>query len=315
MRDKYKYLALILGRKQRKAFMEDLATVRTKKLRGIVNSFAVNTARASALSVTFAEIAFRVRRDQWCMDYSIYKTEGNIPEPLSEFTPSPKCRGEFENQISKFASLTPEHLGELLSHWGAGYVNLMLQTTTGMEVTMDTLLSSTVIESWIAFETLAADLWVRAVDVGPTILRTRLQASRKLLTPDDNIGVAVLGEIDPQRKFGSSLREIGRVSFQRLDYIKRFYNIAFEHDFDKVFDAVDGGYIKALSAIRNTLIHNAGKADKTFKKQIQPFPKLRDIGINKPIRLDGESVKRLANVSHLLGAKLIHFVDDVLTTP
>jgi len=179
--------------------------------------------------VTFAEIGFRVRRDQLCIDYSIFKKHGLIPEPLSKFKPSPQCKAEFETQLNKFVNLKQEQRSELLNDWGAGYVKAMLETEPGMEVSMNALLSSTVIESWTAFETLASDLWVKAVDIGPAPLRTRLLAAHKgqWLTPDDNIGVAALGEIDPQRKFGSSLREIGRVSFQRLEYIKRFYHIAF----------------------------------------------------------------------------------------
>jgi hypothetical protein len=117
-RQNYKYTKLILGAKQREAFMQDLATVRTKRLRRIVNSFAASIGRLSALSVAMSEIAYRVRREQWSMDYAIFKTHGFIPEPLINFKVSPECRGEFDRQIAKFNALPRAKLGELISDWG-----------------------------------------------------------------------------------------------------------------------------------------------------------------------------------------------------
>src|SRR5713101_4068751 len=174
MRDKYKYLKLILGAGERKALMEDLATVRTKKLHRLVNNFAASTARISALGVALSEVAYRVRRDQKSMDYAIFKHYGYVPEPLVDFKPSPKCREEFDRQMAKFESLSREELSLYIYHWGAGYINLMLATAHGMEETMEALLASVLIDSWMAFETLASDLWVKAIDVGPSILRKRL---------------------------------------------------------------------------------------------------------------------------------------------
>jgi hypothetical protein len=77
----------------------------------------------------------------------------------------------------------------------------------------------------------------------------------------------------------------------------------------------EGGYITALAAFRNTLIHNAGKADKRFIKQVQSFAEFRSIKPKDVLVLDGEVVRKLHNSAIVLGWKLIQLVDDVLTPP
>ena len=77
----------------------------------------------------------------------------------------------------------------------------------------------------------------------------------------------------------------------------------------------EGGYITALAAFRNTLIHNGGKADKKFVKQVQSFAEFRSIKPKEVLVLDGEVVRKLHNSAIVLGWKVIEFVDDVLTPP
>jgi hypothetical protein len=316
MRDKYKYLALISGRTKRRSFLDDLATVRTKKLHRIANAFALNTGRAAALSVALAEVAYSIRRDQWCMDYAAYKTGGEVEPPFTVFQPSAKLRAEFAIQHGQWVSLSAEELSPLLAKWGAGTINLMLQSVPGMDVSMEALLSSVVIESWIAFETLVSDLWVTAVDIGPAILRKKVLAKtlKTNKSGDDPLDLASHEDIefDPAKRLGTAYREARRVSFQRLFFIIRNYEIVFGPQIKTLFQS-DGGYITALSACRNVLIHNAGKADITFIKQVTSFDELKDIKPKQKLPLNGDLVAKLRNASTSLGAKLIHLVDDVLT--
>src|SRR2546429_1017364 len=272
MRDKYKYLELISGRAQWEGFVQDLRTVRTRKLHVICDAFASNVGRTNALSLGFAETAFQMRQQQWCVDYAMYETEGLVRPPFTVFTPSKALSERYLTEINKSLAMPLEERSGLLANWGATSVANLARAEAGMDWSIESLLSSVVIETWTTFEVLASDLWVRAINVGGPVLKERLKSAHKgqWLTPDDNIGVRELCDIDT-RKFGSALLDLGRVSFAKLEYIKRFYSLAFAHDFERFFKSVDNGYITALSAIRNVLIHNAGKADKTFKKQVQPF--------------------------------------------
>jgi len=309
----YKYIKLILGWKQREAFMQDLAIVRTKRLHKVVNSFATSIDRLSALSLSMSEIAYRVRREQWSMDYSIFKVHHIIPEPLTNFNISPECRVEFDRQIEKFNSLPRPKLSEFMATWGAGYIIMMLDASTGMRESIEALLCSVIIESWTTFETLSSDLLVSAVDVGPARLRQRMirRAVKPEWSHDEQEDVEDL-EYDPAKKFGSALLESGGISFRSLRLIKKNYELVFGAKIKTAFEAEDG-YIDVLSAYRNALVHNAGRADRTFTKQVKGFPQFEKIKKKTKLALDGELVAKFKTTAASVGAKLIHFVDDVLT--
>ena len=169
------------------------------------------------------------------------------------------------------------------------------------------------IESWITFETLSSDLWVTALDIGPARLRQRMMrtAVKPELVHEELENVEDL-EYDPAKKFGSALRESGGVSFRSLRLIKKNYELAFGAKVKTVFEAEER-YISVLSAYRNALVHNAGRADGTFKKQVKDFPQFEKIKKKAKLDLDGELVAKFKSASASAGAQLIHFVDDVLT--
>lgn len=317
MRDKYKYLALVSGRKQRKDWMEDLATVQTKKLHRIVNAFALNTARASALAVALAEVAYTIRRDQWCLDSARHTVEGKLTSPFVDSPVPPAVAKEYARLLTNWILAPAEQHSSLIGHFGVRSVNVMVTHTTGMDVSMEALLSSVIIESWIAFETLVADLWVTAVDSGPAILRKRVLLKTIKAGNDNNpVDFASTDDIeyDPARKLESALRQARKVSFQKLSLITRNYETAFTSRVKTIFGH-DNGYIAALAAYRNALIHNGGRADRTFLNQVKPFPEFKSIKKNRKLALNGELVSKLRHTSATVGAKLIHFVDDILTPP
>ena len=285
-----------------------------------MEAFVANFQRTASFAIMPSHIAAWVRRDQAIADYTLQQTGGELKPDLSQFdNPFPsQYHSEFlRNARDYLASLTPEKDKEQLGRWGVEYIEQLLATIIPMRKSMEGILSAIIIESWTAFESLSSDLWVAAVDYGPRELRLRVANTNQLLKPDDNIGPKQLfeAEYDPSKNYGSSLRELGRVSFQKLDYIKRFYAIAFNHDLEQMFKEVEDGYIKALAAFRNALIHNAGKADKHFTRQVASFPELRSIKPNEPLLLDGALVKRLQNTSLSLGTRLLQFVDAILAPP
>jgi hypothetical protein len=317
-KDKYKYEALISGRKKREAFVRDLATVRSRKLHGICNTFAVNTGRMSALSLAMAEIAYQIRRDQWCLDYAMFETEREVKPPFTIFQPSEKVRAEYAIQLDKCIAMSVSQQSGLRANWGADSIRYMLLFTPGMDSAMEALLSSVVIGSWIAFETLASDLWVAALDYGPAIVRQRVwQKNPKTDKSDDPLDATPPEELgfDPKniRKLGSAYHKARKVSFRRLHLIIRNYEIAFTSKIKTHFRTGQGKYITALSAYRNALIHNGGKADSIFVKQVKDLPEFGGIKAKQKLKLDGELVAKLRTASTELGADLIHFVDDLLT--
>jgi hypothetical protein len=316
----YKYGKAVLGKRRWEDCIMDLVKTRTEALRPVVDAFVKNVNRSNCSVLAPSQIAWKVRRDQVISDCAMMAATGKL-EPLFDkfdeaFEPGHKYREEFENLTKKFFSnLTPENHSRLIYKYGVGYIDVLLAETSAMRSAIEALFGSLIIEAWITFETLAADLWVVAVDTGPKDIRLRVANSNKLLKPDDNIGAKELfdAEFDPSSNYGSSLRELGRISFQKLDHIKRFYSIAFTSDFDAIFNEVEDGYILALSAFRNALIHNSGKADKKFVKQVQGFEEFREIQAGEKLWLDGERVAKLQWAARALSVRLVKFVDDLIS--
>jgi hypothetical protein len=181
---------------------------------------------------------------------------------------------------------------------------------------MEALLASTAIQSWMAFEVLASDLWVRAIDYGPVRLRKRVaRKALKAEKSDDPADLISDDDIDhdPQKRYGSYLLQARKVSFGRLSFIKSNYETAFS---DKVKDVFKSDkQIDALSAFRNALIHAGGKADAHFRKQVAKFPEYSKFKKNRKIALDGQLVAKLRTAATKVGTGLLHYVDDVMTPP
>jgi hypothetical protein len=317
MRDR-KYLHLVVGRARLRATYSELEAVRSRRLRRVVKTFTENIQRVTNLAIGLGAVAYSIRRDQWCVDYSTFKAEGVVKEPFVVFAPSDAVRKEYARQMEIIDALPEERASELTGHWGAGSIGVMLKTTPGMDIFIDALLSSVIVESWIAFETLVSDLWVAAIDFGPARLRKQLILRiGRLESSEDALDAPKLDDVehDPSRKLGSALREARRVSFQRLYRIIRYYELVFGKEVKKIFRDTERGYISVVSAYRNAFIHNGGRADATFLRQIGGRAEFKKIKRNQKLLLDGQLVKKLSSASIEVGTKLIQFVDDVLTPP
>jgi hypothetical protein len=170
-----------------------------------------------------------------------------------------------------------------------------------------------ILSAWTAFECLASDLWVAGVDQGTMEIRNRVadhtwKASEAIPTQG-----AHTWQFDSRTHYGSWLRERGKVSFLKLEYIKSNYKIAFGDDCKNLFDTVTDGYIYALSAVRNVLTHNSGIADKQFLQMAQRFTELKEITKGQLVLLDGDLVRKLSFASLELGHALIKHVDGLLS--
>jgi hypothetical protein len=263
-----------------------------------------------------AHLALLARRGQLWADYIDQKLGRSINPESKEYSRDlSQEEAELARAlVAKHASPTDSEFKELIDNMGIKYIEHSLEIDKDMQESMIAVLSTIVLESWTAFESLASDLWVTAVDQGPKDIRNRLMLSKNWLTPDDQITPEKIHEIEyDARQLGSFLREVGKVSFQKLDYIRRFYSAALRKETDQLFEKTGGGYIFALSGFRNALVHNAGKADKRFVKAVARFVEFRSIKPKDVLVLDGEVVRKLHNSAIVLGLKLIQFVDNVLT--
>ena len=130
-------------------------------------------------------------------------------------------------------------------------------------------------------------------DTSGTALANLTCQSRQLNQSGDNIRpeTVIATGVHPKERFGTFLRALERVSFGKLHEIRKFYQLAFGKDVIRLFDSIDDGYIEALAAFRNVIIHCGSKADEKFVEQVKRFPELRHIKIGDEVILDGVLVK------------------------
>ena len=128
--------------------------------------------------------------------------------------------------MEKFKALSPGQITEVKIHLGVNCIEALIKMRPEMQASADALFGSVVMESWTAFECLAADLWVIVVNNGPAKFRQDVLASKYL---KNGKSTSSKGEkassIDPGKDFAGGLREQGRVSFQTLWNIQNYYEI------------------------------------------------------------------------------------------
>ncbi len=313
----YKYFNLIHGRHVRR---DRLLNLRSPCLRPVAKAFYQNVARMDSFSVFPSVVAAEALQKQLWRDYAVFKVTGALSAHRSR-PYGKKKESAIQREIQKLAKAEQKRwmsgkaqIRDKIKR-GADRINEMLSHEVGANQSMEAILFSVVIESWTAFETLAADLWFVALDHGPAEWRTRTLAKSSKFKKGNDLEVSASVDpnraSDPHEKFGSALRDADKISFQKLGLITFWYKTAFGQDISKVFKQVP--YISALSAVRNVINHKAGIADSIYVNAVKDFPELSNIKPNELIQLNGEIVREMENAALLLGGNLVLYVDSGLT--
>src|SRR5579864_5644027 len=179
----------------------------------------------------------------------------------------------------------------------------------------DTMMSSQLILSWSAFETLAGDLWEEAVNAHPRILanmRAGVRANTRGTQESKTLPMRFLEMhgYDIKNKMGTILIE-HRGPFQTLDKIADAYQSTFPRgacsasspEFWKNPD------VRSACAIRNLIIHQAGVIDEDFSKQHRGDPRLSGYKPGERFALDGELMRKILPGLYLFAGELIRSVD------
>ncbi len=105
-----------------------------------------------------------------------------------------------------------------------GQIDEMLSHEMGSNQSMEAIMFSVVVETWIAFETLAADLWFTALDHGPAEWRNRVLLKSSKFKKGDDLEFV---EGDPSKmsdvgkKFGSHYET--RTKFHSRNFVTLFF--------------------------------------------------------------------------------------------
>jgi len=189
------------------------------------------------------------------------------------------------------------------------------------KLAFESLIGSILIGTWTAFETLAGDLWVTALNENPRLGVRALGAEPK--PGDDNnerrrttrikqaLPIQRLQRYDYNLKhaLGDLLRE--KWDFGRRDETRDAYKAAFgltpedASELDNIFDNIE---LRWLAAMRNALVHRGGIADEQFLSLVETHPTWGKTEVGKPITINGLLAAPLVENAIGRGLKLLAFV-------
>jgi hypothetical protein len=154
---------------------------------------------------------------------------------------------------------------------------------------------------------MAGDLWEQALNFSPGNLAT--------LSGDKGQGKSIsldrikLYEFDLREKMGTILR--GKYGgLHALSDIKNAYRHAFADDADAIMAAVNHPAIGKLNAVRNLIVHKAGKVDQAYVDRTKNFDGLPIATLGEALPIDGQFVADLLGSTTSICFALLKSVDE-----
>jgi hypothetical protein len=175
----------------------------------------------------------------------------------------------------------------------------------------DAWLSAQLTGTWTAFEAMAEELWINALNLHPRGL-AELKGAKKGSSEDKKVDLKWLQmhDYDLSSKMGFVLSK--RYSFDKLDEIRNAYNDAFGDDENIISTIISNRDLDALALTRHVIVHNGGIMDAEYLKRKSVLPSAILGNAGDHLRLDGEVVAMLMTPVMQLGWHLIAAVDQWL---
>jgi hypothetical protein len=260
-----------------------------------------------------------------------------IAANLSKFNdPSGQCRGSVSGKdMDELADLVSRFMNDpsgsplpMAGFTVLSSVSLERYVTAQTQSMYGTIMSSQLILSWSAFETLANDLWKEAVNAHPGTLA--LMKAKKEKGISNQKAENEKQKIE-QEKRETTLVPMWLIERHGFDVSKCIGNIlAVKYGGMRSLDEIADRYvstfprgciagniefwndehIRASSAVRNLLIHKAGKVDKEFKEQRGKYAELACCDIDDQLFIDGKLVSDLIRGMVAFTKRLIVAVDE-----
>jgi hypothetical protein len=187
---------------------------------------------------------------------------------------------------------------------------------------VDAWLASQIIAAWTAFETLATDLWITALNIHPHGLSELKgkQGRRKFISGEERYGKDEAKTVplnllqkyryDLSRNMGTILKE--RFNLSSLAGIRTAYSASFFKDFQNICAVITDKHLDAISAVRNVIVHRGGQIDNEYYRRSRSLNSCPKGDIGTPLLLDAEIVSKLVAPTISLGCRLISTVDEWL---
>jgi hypothetical protein len=173
--------------------------------------------------------------------------------------------------------------------------------SNGTEAILSTMLTTT----YAAVETLAADLWVAALN-RHRVLATVYMSKNKERTIDwDRL---VKHGLDLRKTMGTILYDTNKTTFQSFGDIKNAYTGAFGSEIDAIF--ADTTLVFHAEQIRHLFAHRGGVVDEKFRKKMRSCTDFDRAEVGDYIKLDGPIVRKYSEGCLEFASKLFNFVDN-----
>ncbi|QIF01811.1 hypothetical protein [Roseimicrobium sp. ORNL1] len=184
----------------------------------------------------------------------------------------------------------------------------------------ESLLLVMILNSWSAFEILATDLWIAAVNFGDESFAANVGGlSRK--DSKSFTYAQIHPHIDNLRnRLGTLLVEAERVKMDCFRQIKENYKLAFGKVLEELFELHKGNpaNILVLESLRNLLMHRGEVVDSDFETQVKEasgctIPYLLSLKEGDIFLVDGHIAGTLTYSVLQFGSKLIRIMDEIIT--
>lgn len=161
-----------------------------------------------------------------------------------------------------------------------------------------------IMSAYATFETLAADLWIAAVNRHVSLAKNWAEQN-----PNKQFNMVDLYSRggDLSKSSGTALHQTRKVTFESLKEIRGAYSHAFKSELDSAFDTVP--YISAAEKIRHLFAHRGGLIDSKFRNEMSDFEESRAMVIGDRLRLTGDITGTLISACVECGVELLISAD------
>lgn len=312
-----KYLELVKVYPEWHTAMSVLQNIKSDCLKPCAVAFEANMLRISDFGLMPAEITFDRMRDGVIAGNAYFAVTGKMDRTLrmvllEGVKVAPEEMVKVSEQLREFMQWTEDERNRAFWRVGVMTVEKMATVQGPMITSIHAMFTSVILESWLFFESLAADLWAAGVDNGGSKISGRIRLNRSWEKSEEKVSDIPQTQADPKTQPGSFYCETGMVSFQKFRSIRDYFAIAFGNSIKSALDDSANGYIYALAAFRNCIAHSAGRIDTSFLKQAERFSEFKGLPLRSQLPLDGEIAAKLRNAAMITGAALIQKVDEML---
>jgi hypothetical protein len=292
-----------------------------KSLRPIIRSFRRNMNRVRGLGILPIQLVASATMNEAARMEALANKKVPFHDPrITQNDPQfdPKLFKEVDEERMRIArnwlDQNPTKLVIL------GMMGLNHTITSGDEDTfhsVQALMAAMLIGLWTAFESLAQDTWISAVNACPNPLASNVMSAADSALKTGNLAKSISyahftgSDFDFRKTMGTLLFREKKVDFQQLKTLRAAYKVAFNDEFEPIFDAESANLLR-LEAVRNLFVHKGGVADDAFLNRVREEVEFQKLKLGNLLHVDGQYIAKQANAVINCGTNLVSAVDKWL---